>query len=521
MTPMFGGIAYFGDSLTDSGIIFEVSSRANELLAPFGIDIDIIPPTPPYAEAFSDGPVYADIVPDLLSIPVVQNFAVGGARALGSQFPFALGIDLPEGTPEEIIEITNFDSNLGAQVDRFVAMAAETPLPDNFAASFFIGFNDYATFTPSSEETAVQELAGFTLQIVEQTIASASEAVAAGADTVILNLLPRSDIFPLNSGDTPEEVALAEFLSTVANDALREGAAVLEAQGAAVEIVDLKAISSEINDDPSTFGFLTVDAPFLLSGGTTATPNPALAGVDLNQLGFIDFVHPTTALHGVWAAFTVRDLSTDEDVIVEGMGRDFTTTGDGDDIVFSRAGADFQFLRGGDDLGFGGLGNDFLFGQDGDDILSGGSGRDNLFGGQGRDILAGGAGNDDLFGDGGADVLIDGLGSDRAFGGAGDDIFLYTEAALFADPGGSDIFFGGAGEDTLILSLSAQTLAIEEAALAERFVAGQSYRFETFDLTVFNVETVIFSEGLGLDDVEGFTDETASLLSEADLFGFV
>jgi hypothetical protein len=76
--------------------------------------------------------------------------------------------------------------------------------------------------------------------------------------------------------------------------------------------------------DPATFGLRahlfatpaligtggnpTLDAG---SGGevvATFTPSPLAACVDWDQLAFIDFAHPSAAIHAIWGAFSAASL---------------------------------------------------------------------------------------------------------------------------------------------------------------------------------------------------------------------
>jgi Ca2+-binding RTX toxin-like protein len=185
--------------------------------------------------------------------------------------------------------------------------------------------------------------------------------------------------------------------------------------------------------------------------------NPALDGFDLDQVAFIDFVHPTAALHGVLGAFGAQAVSSDVHVLTE--GRDVVSVGAGDDLVLGKAGRDAIKLGSGDDTGIGGLGRDSIKGGLGNDILIGGAGRDRLLGGADDDILSGNRGNDNLNGGSGNDLIIDGLGADIAQGGLGDDVFLFVEHELLGGQASTrpDLFNGGRGSDSLYLLVTEET----------------------------------------------------------------
>ena len=81
---LFGEIYAVGDSLSDSGGIFGLSSQALALAAAAGIDtqgLQPIPVSPPYASKFSNGPVLPEITAELLGATLI-NFSFGGAQRL-------------------------------------------------------------------------------------------------------------------------------------------------------------------------------------------------------------------------------------------------------------------------------------------------------------------------------------------------------------------------------------------------------------------------------------------------------
>ena len=144
-----------------------------------------------------------------------------------------------------------------------------------------------------------------------------------------------------------------------------------------------------------------------------------------------------------------------------------------------------------------------------------------LWGGDGSDVLAGNAGDDALNGGAGDDALIDGLGSDMLFGGAGNDWFFATQPRLLGG-GGTDIdhFDGGAGFDTLAVLVDKTSLAAEQAAVAN-FVPGQSFTFNSINLTITGIERIVLTTQFGFDDVPLPGGALGERLHEADLFGFV
>ena len=458
-------LVFFGDSLTDTGGTFELSSQ------------NLIVPLPPeslgYAQRFSNGEVYADIAPRLLDIEDVDNFALSAAASLGElTFGTILALNgvLSLQSPDADLTLLDFDVNLNGQIDRFLESPGD---PDDTAASLFIGLNDFGQFVLANPEATAEEAIAFASIVAANTLTAAGRLVEAGVETIILNTLPVSSIFP---GSTLQP-GLPDEVTEIHNEALLAGSTELTAAGANVLVVDFAAITGEIAADPSAFGFLAPLSTFRffgVGGNPTITDtadgpvlsfpeNPASLP-NLDQQVFFDLVHPTTAAHGIFAAFYSESLTSDVQIL--GGDNDRIRGSKVDDLVLAGSGDDWVRPRRGDDVALSGLGNDTVITGAGDDIISLGSGNDRGVGGVGNDVIAGGIGNDRLLGGRGDDVLIDGLGSDNLFGSRGDDVFVFSESSLIGGTGTSDrdSFFGGRGHDTLLLALTDATREAIEGA---------------------------------------------------------
>jgi hypothetical protein len=88
--PLFDQIYEVGDSWSDNGVHFALSSQLLAIAAAAGVDTTGLKPIPypPYAEHYSNGPVFPQITADLLGANLI-DYAGGGARALGT-FPFGV-----------------------------------------------------------------------------------------------------------------------------------------------------------------------------------------------------------------------------------------------------------------------------------------------------------------------------------------------------------------------------------------------------------------------------------------------
>lgn len=518
-------LVYFGDSFTDGGALFAATSKV--LAIPFPIA------SAGYAGVFSNGPVYAQVAPALLGAGA-QNYAVGGARAVGSralqEFITVNGgeaLVLPEAEAADLA----FDTNLGAQVGRFLAeSAAAGGVAPGTTASILIGLNDYGNFVPSSPGTALAEAAALVNAVVTATLGAASAVLAAGVESVVLNTLPSFRTLAVSALTDEATLALGDQLIAAHNAALADGAAALRGLGLSVTVVDFGAMAAAFAEDLPTHGVIApLGAPILLGDagnpdvdvsedGAIALsfpPNPQVAGLDPDQVAYFDFLHPSAAAHGVFGAFQAAALTTG--VRFLGASADRFVGSEAAEVVFGGAGNDRLALRGGPDIAFGGLGDDRICGGRGRDILSGGGGDDVVLGGACADVVAGGRGDDVVIGGRGDDVLIDGLGSDLLWGGAGCDVFLYSEAALIGGTTGldHDRFDGGAGRDRLVLALSAATRIDVEAELAATTGAVRS--IDALGLKLRSIETIHI-----VDDISHLAaTATSTRLAEADLWGLV
>jgi hypothetical protein len=532
--PLFDEIYAVGDSLSDSGGIFELSSEALSLVAAAGINTDglqPIPVSPPYAGKFSNGPVLPEITAELLGATLI-NFSFGGAQAIG-ELPFGVIASsvipvevlaaikaLPPDERAPIEAVFAHDINLSGQLHDLVAATSAQPPSAHSALVSMIGLNDLrglvATFDPNNPLPLLKVIDG----VVHANLDVAHTAFDHGIGTVIFETLPAASFFPIANELPPQLQAIGDAAVDVVNLGLQAGAFALHLQGHDVRVVDLARMADEISADPGTFGFLSLDEPTLLGDGhgVEFTVNPAAPPVQ--QTAFFDPVHPTTNLHGVLAAFSAASLTSHTDF--RGGGNDFIIGSSGDDFVLAGAGNDQAQLGAGNDILFGGLGNDVADGGPGSDLMAGGAGNDRLSGGPGSDVLAGNAGDDWLDGGPGNDALIDGLGSDRLFGGAGNDWFFATQAQLLGGSGtDTDHFDGGPGFDTLAVLLDPATLAIEQANVAANFVPGHPFTFSSMDLTTTGIERIVLTTEFGFTDVSLPGGELGERLHQADLFGLV
>jgi Ca2+-binding RTX toxin-like protein len=529
----FDEIYAVGDSMSDNGGIYQLSSDLLTLVAGAGIPTGGLQPVPPplYEMRFSNGPVLPEITASLLGA-TLYDFAFGAAPALGS---LTFG-DLAQNViPPDLLaaiqavpgvqEILNHKISLTGQLADLTAALTANPPAENSALVSLIGLNDFQSLQASYDPEDPNSL-GNVAALVQATIpgiiaANHTAAVTAfnlGIDTVIYETLPAVTFFPISNSLPDQLQTLGDLAVDAVNQGLVADALAFQQQGFDVRVVYTDRMADEISADPGTFGFLNFDVPWSFGNGIQFEPN--LPDFALEQTAFFDPLHPTTNLHGVLGVFAAESLTSHT---IFGDAGDNPIIGTaGDDLVLAGAGNDQVQLGAGNDVLFAGLGNDVANGGQDSDLMSGGSGNDALAGDNGSDVLAGNAGNDLMNGGNGDDALIDGLGSDTANGGNGNDVFLYTQAQILGGSGTDiDHFDGGAGFDTLALLLTPETLAIEQANVTANFVPGNTFTFSSVNLTVTGIEKIVLTTQFGFDDVALPGGELGARLHEADLFGFV
>ena len=491
---------------TDDGNIYALTSATlNTAYPPLAFGYD---------QKFTNGRTYAEISADFLDSASYENYAIGGAEAVGEQ-TLERYID-ESGLSWDVKDesLFSYDINLTNQVERFLSDHAGEDI-SGLTASILIGANDYRNFTPASSDPYLVYLQAMALieSVVTSTITAAATLVQSGVGEVVINTLPPADFFPFIEELPIELQQLSRLAFSIHNDALTDAVAGLAAQGANIRIIDLEAMSTEMLLDPSTFGFIAdlEDSVLFDMFG-----NPGNFGFDPDQVAFFDEVHLTEAGHGVWAMFQAENLTNN--VVIGDFSSEEIAGSRGEDLVLASSGDDLVHLMQGDDVGIGGLGNDTISGDQGNDIIAGGSGNDALSGGNGDDFLAGGNGDDEIHGGNGDDVLIDGLGSDMLFGENGADVFLFAENELIggsASDGDVDTFDGGSGYDILYLALTEQSrAAIDEALAAD---ATMEDALAGIGVCIVDIEEVQFLDSrMDLAHVEASAN-----IEAADAWGFV
>jgi phospholipase/lecithinase/hemolysin len=276
--PAYSNLIVFGDSIVDTG-----NTQDAILDLTFGT-FDVTPASAGYfAGRFSNGPNVADYL----------NLAVEGSGALGSRFggdnySYGAARARAEGDPIP---------DLALQVGAY--LGAVSGLADPGALYFLhIGGNDVRDIvqgglTGAARQQVLDAAVGtITTQISLLAAAGAQHFLFAGVGDV---------------GLIPETVALGAAAQAAGHQAsLDLDAAIFAALPAGVMTFDTMALFDAVRSDPTAYGLPAglIQTVSCLSGGT---PPPGGAPT-CSDYAFFDSVHPTAALHGVFAGALIASI---------------------------------------------------------------------------------------------------------------------------------------------------------------------------------------------------------------------
>jgi phospholipase/lecithinase/hemolysin len=246
----FTGIYAFGDSLTDTGNLFDLTGG--------------IPPAPYYDGRLSNGPVWIEYLAEAMGLAPasVVNYAVAGATT---------GRDnendgqLPPG---------DFPG-LQDQIDFFEADLAGNRADRRALYVVWAGANDFIISSGSVEQTIATA--------VENTAIAVQRLFQAGARRIMVVNMPDLGLTPYGAlSGNPDGLS---GLTAAYNHYLAATLDGLALVGIETLPLDSAGLIQRMVGNPGDFGFWNVTDPFLFTGGDPA--------------GFLfwDFLHPTTHGH--------------------------------------------------------------------------------------------------------------------------------------------------------------------------------------------------------------------------------
>ena len=297
--PDYAAIHIFGDSLMDAGNIFNLTER---------------PPSPPYAQKFSNGPLWVEQLADELKLSPALSTKVLPGVLNGKTPPPADGINFAlAGSLSSDLNVSGSQLyGLQQQISSFRELSAIAPPNPDTLYLLLVGGNDYneaVRLTPS-----VAALADLPEQVSDHVISAAAALIESGARHLLISNLPILGQQPyanfLNQA-APQSAALLNSLSTRHNQLLAQKLDALAVTTQAEIIpLDLAGLFSSVVDSPTRFGLTNVSDPCLVKGQSeTATgslcDNP-------KQFLFWDEVHPTEQGHAVIAQLAIATLAAAE-----------------------------------------------------------------------------------------------------------------------------------------------------------------------------------------------------------------
>ena len=287
---LFSDIYVFGDSLSDTGNLFEITDG-------------IVPASPYFEGRLSNGPVWVETLAPQLELTSNPNLnsAVAGATTGMTNITIssALGADFVAQLSTEVQTQVN-ESGLQTQIDEFLA---ETPATDPDALYvIWAGTNDYLEllqdfFASPDAQSSINDVS-ISVNNLSRTV---NQLANIGARNFVLpNLLDLGSI-PLVQSITTEQKQRLTLLIEAHNSALAAASSILEADpNINIINVDVKTVVDNIIANPDDFGFTNVTDSFLASG------------LDLNSANnflFFDTIHPTTNGHNFIADEAIKSIT--------------------------------------------------------------------------------------------------------------------------------------------------------------------------------------------------------------------
>jgi cholinesterase len=295
----FTGINSFGDSLVDTGNLFTVTSAFSSLGVP------ALPPSPPYAQRLSNGPILVDnlaqafnLSPALISSLVLNPPLTPPTE--GVNFAFAGAFSSQEHLLDDAIPpLAPFFPGFLEQVALFSFLTPQIPADPQALNIIAVGSNDY--LAALNNPAGLGGLVNLPDQVTNNIVAGISQLASFGANNFLVVNLPAL-------GNTPFATTLAQQsglpikdilnqLSLAHNFALEQKLASLSATvpGLKITTFDVFGLLATVTANPQTFGLQNVTDSCL----TNFQPGFQFDGICNNpdQFLFWDDLHPTTTAY--------------------------------------------------------------------------------------------------------------------------------------------------------------------------------------------------------------------------------
>lgn len=317
----YSSIYAFGDSLVDTGNLFNVTTAAQEFSASLGLDIPVLPPSPPYFEGrFSNNNLWIDNLADELNIdlipatelsvaspgsdvlspvteiegnPAISPFFNGNTTNQSVNFAYGLAITGANGTTE----LGSLVPGMEKQVDFFVQdhLQANQAADSNALYTLWGGSNDYLSTDAHPE------------QVVDNIEIEVESLYNSGARDFLVFNLP--DLGAIPEADNPNIANSSEELTQLSNthnSLLDSTVQELEntLSGADVTVVDVNSLFNDVVANPQEYGLTNVTDPFL--DPVTMAPT---VGANPDDYLFFDTFHPTGVGQALISDFAMKTLA--------------------------------------------------------------------------------------------------------------------------------------------------------------------------------------------------------------------
>lgn len=326
----FTGLNIFGDSLVDSGNLFNATDA---LLGPLGLPA--APPSPPYAQLNSNGPIWIDNVADALGLsptlvtdlifnptttaPPTQgiNFALAGALSSGAHI-LDDDVQLLAGLFPDLqaqLDTLPIDPVLGFldQIDAFTALSTIVPVNPEALNVIWVGGNDYseAFVNPDSlGDLSLEQLPDF---VTDNIIDGLTQLSSLGAqDFLVVNLpdLGETPFADFVDAQTPEDIpSILNQLTFDHNELLSTKlSGFSESQpNANIVALDVNTLFADAIANPDAFGLTNVTDTCLIN----FQPGFIFDGICDNpeEFLFFDDIHPTTTAYEFISDFALAALN--------------------------------------------------------------------------------------------------------------------------------------------------------------------------------------------------------------------
>ena len=314
MAASYKGLNVFGDSLVDSGNLFNLTSAFSFLGVP------ALPPSPPYAQKLSNGPIWIDDVgqalglsPTLSTQLLLNPIAPPPTQGINFAFAGALSSDTNV-LDDNIPPLASFLPGFQDQVDEFAAISAFVPPSSDALNVVWVGGNDYneAFFNPASlGSLSLEQLPNF---VTDNIINGLTQLSSLGAKKFLVVNLPSLGEAPfadLLDTQTQQDISsLLDQLTATHNKLLSEKLSAFGQSHTDTDItaLDVSTLFANVLTDPGKFGLTNIKDPCL----TNFKPGFQFDGICDNPDQFLwwDDVHPTTAAYHIVSDFALASLDS-------------------------------------------------------------------------------------------------------------------------------------------------------------------------------------------------------------------